>query len=71
MEHHCVKVYRDCMIRGPRKVVIEIYCEKGVTLLDRSRMVAGAGFARRLKRRVAQAKRRAEIMCAECCAAKA
>ena len=64
---HCVKVYRDCLLRGPRKVVIEIYCEECKTMHDRSRMYAGAGFARRLKRRVEEAKARAAIMCAECC----
>lgn len=56
-----VKVYRDCDKRlRLRKVVVETWF--GEQMLDRCRLFAGLGFARRLARKIARSKRRAEIM---------
>lgn len=54
-------VYRDCMVRGWRKVIIELRDVDG-TVLDRTRMFAGLFFEKRLKRRKFKMLKRAPIL---------
>lgn len=54
-------VYRDCMVKGLRKVIIELRDVDG-TVIDRTRMFAGFRFAKRLERRKQKMLKRAPIL---------
>lgn len=56
-------VYRDCFVKGLRKVIVELKDADGA-LIDRSRMFAGFRFEKRLARRKQRMLKRATIIVA-------
>lgn len=61
MENMYFHVYRDCMVRGLRKVIVELFDANG-GLIDRTRMFAGVRFEKRLARRKQRMLKRAAIL---------
>lgn len=56
-------VYRDCRLKGLRKVIVELKDADG-SLIDCTRMFAFGNFERRLKRRKERMLKRAVILIA-------